>query len=123
MAEVLTDGRAVFTLGLDEQNKAEMIEVLTRQRVFIDILLPFLKRIDYDDATNLARRWCIANMVVIDPQINLGKPIIEDFGIATAILAASYEANDRNAELVADWYRVHSKHVIAAVEFERSLAA
>lgn len=121
--EVLTLRGRVFTLGLDEQGKDEMIEVLTRQRVFPDVLLPFLRRIDYDEATAMAQRWCIANLVVIDPAISLGKPTVEDTGIATAILAASYEANDRDAELVADWFRVHPKHVIAAVEFERSLAA
>ena len=100
-----------------------MIEVLTSQRVFPDILLPFLKRIDYDEATAMAQRWCIAHLVVIDPAICLGKPIVDGIGIATAILSASYEANDHNAELVADWFRVNSKHVIAAVEFERSMAA
>jgi len=121
--EVLTKQGQVFTFGLDEHGKREMIEVLTRQRAFPDILLPFLKRIDYDDVTAMARRWCIANLVVIDPTICLGKPIVEGVGITTAILAASYEANDQNAELVADWYKVHSKHVIAAVDFERSMVA
>src|SRR5262249_8511928 len=57
--EILTDGKRVFTLGLDAENRAEMVEVLTRQKVFAEILLPFFKRIDYDDATSLARRWCI----------------------------------------------------------------
>ncbi len=121
--EVMTKSGQVFTFGLDKQGRQEMIEVLTRQRVFPEILLPFLQRLDYDEATAMARRWCIANLVVIDPAICLGKPIIEGVGITTAILAASYEANDHNAELVADWFRVHSKHVIAAVEFEGSFAA
>jgi uncharacterized protein (DUF433 family) len=121
--EILTKHGQIFTLGLDEQGRSEMVEVLTRQRVFPDILLPFLKRIDYDEATAMAQRWCIANLVVIDPAICLGKPIVDGVGIATAILSASYEANDKNAELVADWFRVHTKHVIAAVEFERSMAA
>jgi uncharacterized protein (DUF433 family) len=121
--ELLTKHGQVFTLGLDEHGRSEMVEVLTRQRVFPDILLPFLKKIDYDAATEMATRWHIANLIVIDPSIWLGKPIVDRIGIATAILAAAYEANDHNVELVADWYRVHSKHIIAAVEFERSLAA
>jgi uncharacterized protein (DUF433 family) len=121
--EILTKNGQVFTLGLDEQGQKEMIEVLTQQRVFPDILLPFLNRIDYDRATAMARRWCIADLVVIDPAICLGKPIVDGIGIATAVLSASYEANDHNAELVADWFRVHTKHIIAAVEFERSMAA
>jgi uncharacterized protein (DUF433 family) len=71
----------------------------------------------------MAKRWCIANLVVIDPIIGLGKPIIEGVGITTAVLAASYLANDQDADLVADWFKVHVKHVIAAVDFERNLAA
>ena len=118
--EVMTKDGKVFTFGLDEQGRGEMIEVLTHQRVFPEILLPFSHRIDYDEATEMARRWCIGNLVVIDPAICLGKPIVDGIGIATAILASSYEANNQDAEMVAAWYRVHPKHVIAAVEFERS---
>jgi len=121
--EILTKHGQVFTLGLDEIGRSEMIEVLTCQRAFPDVLLPFLQRIDYDGATEMAKRWCIASLVVIDPTICLGKPIIDGIGITTAVLAASYEANDQDAELVADWYKVHSKHVIAAVDFERCMAA
>ncbi len=122
-SEVLSDGKRVFTLGLDEDGRNKMIEVLTHQSVFVDILLPFLKRISYDEATQLARRWLITEMIVIDPAICLGKPIVEPVGIATAILASAYEANHKNAELVAEWYSVHARHVIAAVDFERNLAA
>ena len=73
---------------------------------------------DYDEATEMARRWCIADFVVIDPTICFGKPIIEGVGITTAVLSTSYEANGQDTELVADWFRVHSKHVIAAVELK-----
>jgi uncharacterized protein (DUF433 family) len=121
--EILTKDGQVFTVGLNEPGRREMIEVLTCQRAFLDVLLPFLQKIDYDDATEMAKRWCIANLVVIDPTICLGKPIIDGIGITTAVLAASYEANDQDAELVADWYKVHSTHVIAAVDFERNMAA
>ncbi len=79
--------------------------------------------IDYDRATILARRWRIASMVVIDPTICFGKPIVEPIGIATTLLASAYRANQEDADLVADWYGVHSSHVLAAVEFERNMAA
>jgi hypothetical protein len=44
-------------------------------------------------------------------------------GIPTALLASVYTANDDNAAAVAEWYNVEEAHVIAAVEFERGLAA
>jgi len=62
-------------------------------------------------------------MVVIDPAICLGKPIVGPVGIATSILASAYQANNQDAEAVAEWYKIHASHVIAAVDFERSLAA
>jgi uncharacterized protein (DUF433 family) len=119
--EIMSDGRRVFTLGLDKQGKREMIDVLNRQRVFAEILLPFLRRIAYDEATQIARKWMIADLVVIDPTICFGKPIVEPIGIATAVLAAAYQANDQNTEIVANWYKVHPSHVLAAVNFEKSL--
>ena len=122
-SEILTDGKKVFVLGLDDRGAEEMVEILSRQKVFVEILLPFLKRIDYDSATRLAKKWFITDQVVLDPMICLGKPIIEKAGIATAILAASFQANEQDAGVVADWYGVQQSQVLAAVEFERSLAA
>ena len=121
--EIMTKDGKVFLFGLDPRGIQEMVEILTRQRVFPDILVPFSRRIDYDQATEMAKRWFIANLVVLDPTICMGKPIIDGVGISTAVLAASYEANDQEAERVADWFKVHATHVLAAVDFERSLAA
>jgi uncharacterized protein (DUF433 family) len=121
--ELLSDGKAVFMRGLDAAGEEELVEVLTRQRVFPQIILPFLKQIDYDHLTILARRWRVAESVVIDPGICLGKPIVAEAGIATAVLASAYEANGRNADCVADWYSAWPEQVLAAVKFERGLAA
>jgi len=121
--DLMTGDGQVFTFGLDEQGRREMVEVLTNQRVFPDILLPFLTKIDYDRTSELAIRWRIADSVVVDPTICFGKPIVEEAGIATSVLAASYAANHHDAELVADWFHINARHVLAAVDFERGLAA
>jgi len=121
--ELLSDGKKVFYTGLDSAGREEIVEVLTRQRVFPNVIKPFLKSIDYAEATNLARRWRIDDAVVVDPEICFGKPVVESAGISTAILAAAYETNDRDAELVADWYNIHPDQVLAAVHFESRPAA
>jgi uncharacterized protein (DUF433 family) len=121
--ELLSDGKIVFLRCADDEGREELTEVLTKQRVFPQILLPFLQKIDYDQATILAKRWRVADLIVIDPTICFGKPVVEAVGIPTAILADAYHANERNAERVADWYNVHASHVLAAVRFEGSMAA
>jgi uncharacterized protein (DUF433 family) len=100
-----------------------MIEILSRQRVFDCVILPFLKRIDYDAVTKLASKWNIAEKIVVDSARCLGKPIVEEACIRTSILASAYQANDRDSERVAEWYGLHPSHVLAAVHFERSLDA
>jgi uncharacterized protein (DUF433 family) len=121
--ELLTDGKAIFLRGLDAEGQQELTEVLTRQKVFPEILLPFLKTIEYDASTILARRWRIAPEVVIDPAISFGKPVIEEAGVVASLLSAAYHANGRDAELVADWYNVRPGAVLAAVRFASRLAA
>ena len=121
--ELQTDGEDVFIRSIDEEGKEELVEVLTRQKVFVDIIEPFLKRIDYDADALLARRWHIADQVVVDPAICFGKPILEDVSIPTVVLFDAFRANNDDAELVGRWYQVRPEQVRAAVRFEERLAA
>lgn len=121
--ELLTDGKIVFMRNVDEEGKEQLKEVLTDQGVFVEVVLPFLKQIDYDEAKLLAKRWRIATSIIVDPEICFGAPIVEGTGVPSAILAAAYQANRQNAHMVANWYKVSPKHVIAAAEFENQLAA
>lgn len=121
--ELLTDGKAVFERGLDAEGRQAIRDIFTRQRVFPQILLPFLKKIDYGSVSRLAERWHISEGVVVDPALCLGQPVVANTGKPTGVLAAAYEANQRDADLVADWYNLHPDQVLAAVRFERGLAA
>jgi uncharacterized protein (DUF433 family) len=121
--ELLSDGKTVFLRAVDEAGREEIVEALTSRGVFPQIIKPFLKKIDYEQVTALAERWHIADQVVVDPALCFGKPVVEGVGIKTAILAAAYQANGKKAEAVADWYGIHPCHVLAAVTFEKSLAA
>lgn len=121
--EIASDGKRLLACELDEQERGEIYDVQTRRNVFETVILPFLEKISYEEATGLARKWSIAPHVVIDPAIGFGKPTIEAAGITTRVLAAAYRANDRDAALVARWYDVEEKHVLAAVDFEDRLIA
>jgi uncharacterized protein (DUF433 family) len=116
--EIRTDGKRIFAYDLDEFEQGQVHDVRTGQMVFTRIVLPTLKKIEYDRATNLAMRWRLAPLVVLDPTVCFGKPIIEPIGITTHVLAASYYANGQNAKAVASWFEIKEIHVRAAVEYE-----
>lgn len=123
LSRLATDGTEVFLRVADAEGKDQLVEVLTRQMVFPEIIEPFLKRLDYDPATQLARRWRIADGVLLNPALSLGKPIVDGVFVKTDILAAAYHANSRNADAVARWYNVGPDDVMTAVRFEAGLAA
>ena len=54
--ELLSDGKIVFLRGTDDKGQEELKEVLARQKVFPEIIHPFLRKIDYDEASRLAER-------------------------------------------------------------------
>jgi uncharacterized protein (DUF433 family) len=123
--EILDDGKKIFVRGLDKSGQEEIMEALTKQKVFPRILKAFLNSIDYDAV--LAKRWRIGEAfgtpVVIDPQICFGTPIVEAVSKPTYILAAAYRANSDDAESVAKWYGITPEDVMAAVNFEAQFAA
>ncbi|HEX4609411.1 MAG TPA: DUF433 domain-containing protein [Urbifossiella sp.] len=121
--ELLTDGQAVFVRGVDRDGQEEIYDALTKQKAFPQIILPFLKRIDYDKVSALASRWHIADGVVVDPGKSFGRPVLERLSIPTYLVAAEYAANGRNAERVGGWYGLTVEEVLAAVRFESGLAA
>jgi uncharacterized protein (DUF433 family) len=121
--EIYVGDKKIFTRGLDEKESRSVIQALSNQKYFETIILPFLRKIEYDDITHRAMRWHIADMIVVDPAIRFGKPIVEEVGISTAVLRNSFYANGENPAFVANWFGVEERHVIAAVKFENDLAA
>ena len=121
--ELCLHGNTILTRGLDQHGQEEIRDALTRQKVFPDIIKPFLRNLDYNAASRLAEKWRIANAVVINPTICFGQPVAERVSIPTRILSKSYYANGQDAGFVAHWFNVSTDDVDAAVAFESSLAA
>ena len=121
--ELLTDGRSVFLAGLDPRGKKEVIEVLSGQKAFPQIILPFLKKLNFDSTSRLANKWNIAKGVVVNPGICFGQPIVEAKGIPTHLIAKAVVANGNDIQAVADWYEMTTGQVSYAVQFEQKLAA
>lgn len=121
-SELLTDGHAVFARTANEENDPQLVDLLRNQLAFDAILRPYLDRIEWDEGTHLARLWNIGKGVVIDPTIRFGKPIVLDCAMPTAVLAAAYQANRGDTNLVADWYGVNPNQVELAVSFEARIS-
>ena len=120
--QIFVGGKQIFTRGLSDEDGGSVIEAISRQQYFDAIILPFLRRIEYDEVTKRAARWHIADLVVIDPEIRFGRPIVANTGITTSTLQRAYFANGEDAAFVAAWFSVEAEHVMAAVNFENALA-
>jgi uncharacterized protein (DUF433 family) len=121
--DIRTDGKELFVCALDGEERQDVYEAISKNKVFESIILPVLERIDYDRATALARKWYLTPLVVIDPAISFGKPIIERAALSTKVLAAAFYANGQDARVVARWYDTLPEYVEAAVEFENRFTA
>lgn len=122
-----TDGKTIFTDLVRHGTAPELVDLRNRQLVFRVIIKPSLyDGIEYDNAKRVARRWFPNKQknVVLDPQINFGKPILIDHGISTEAIYANYLAEGENpaaVKIVARIFEIKSKDVDAAIIFEKNL--
>ena len=124
-ADLYTDGISVIRNVAAEIHSVELCDVVSKNGVFREFR-KHLRHIEYGES-KFAARWRIATGVVIDPKVGFGKPVVESTGMTAFVLARQYEANDRNAALVASLFNVKPADVINAAAFEathkRSIAA
>jgi uncharacterized protein (DUF433 family) len=123
---VFTDGGAIFMALRDDELWPDLLEVSSRREPFQIVAGPILRQsfdeIEFDDRTELARRWWPGGRgvpVVLDPAIAFGAPVIPGTRVPTAIIARYAET--RAIDVVADAFELPSDQVSAAVEFERRL--
>jgi uncharacterized protein (DUF433 family) len=123
----LTDGRRIFIEAVERATgTTTLIDVRRKQFVFDVVIRPSLfEGIDYDP-NGQARRWFPVKdrrVIVLDPVVQFGEPIIAEAGVPTDTLAAAYYAEGKDRARVARLYRVTPAAVTAAVQFEQRLAA
>ncbi|MCY2965071.1 MAG: DUF433 domain-containing protein [Planctomycetota bacterium] len=114
-------GKTILLREIRDAGQEDFSDVVTQQRVFPEIVRPFLKELVYESETRIAVQWRIANGVVVDPQYCFGQPVTEGSRIPTWILAKSCETNGNDSDLVARWFNTTREEVDAAVAFESSL--
>ena len=120
----VTDGETIYQDALlAGAEEPEMLDLRTRQYAFREIIKDSLYTgIEYGNG--FARRWYPeprSRTIVIDPVVQFGHPVVEESGVPTASLYASYLAEDRNKAVVARLFEITPKQVESAVRFEEKL--
>ena len=125
-AKFKTDGYHIYADLPKPHGRGALVEPESFQLALRKIIEPFLSDLEFGDGGGAARWWPLGKKdksVVIDPQRAFGRPIINSAGVPTAVLAAAYQAEGQDADVVAHWYDLPKAAVLKAVAFERRLAA
>lgn len=118
-----TDGNRIFS-EIKETETIRLFDLNRKHYVFSQIVEPSLYE-GIEFAGEQPARWYPRSRrrrIVVDPERSFGKPIINESGVPTEILASAAKVEE-TLEDVARWYDVKVGDVRAAVEFEASLVA
>lgn len=125
--QFVTDGRKIFLEAVERSGEApKLLDVRRRQFAIDAVIRPSLiEGIEYDSQAHALRWYPVSKrrLIVLDPQVQFGEPIIADAGVPTDTLAAAHLAEGKDVGRVARLYRVTPQAVQAAVAFEHRLQA
>lgn len=117
-----TDGRKIFLEVAESEEERRILDVMTDNFVMAQVIDQSLfETILY--AKDLAYRWQPVRglpLIVLDPKIAFGKPVIRDTWVPTSALYNAFKVDGRTA--AADEFEVSSDAVDQAIEFERAMA-
>lgn len=123
----VTDGKKIFLEAVERAGEDPKLLDMRRQQFAMDAVIrpSLLEGIEYGDDTCALRWFPIPNkrLVVLDPNLQFGEPIVAESCVPTDSLAAAFMAEGEDVGRVARLYRVKPREVKAAVAFEQRLAA
>lgn len=122
-----TDGKTIFADAIEKSVKeGTLLDLKSRQLAFKEIIHPSLYAgIEYDGKR--ASKWYPQGRrhhIVLDPSRQFGSPIVEELGVPTEVLFASYIAEGATLQAITQTSRVYempAKLVSAAIRFEQGL--
>ena len=120
-----TDGQTIFASAIEETGEEQLLDLIKKQFAFSKIIEPSLYGgIEFGN-DELASHWypvTRSKVIVLDPTIAFGKPIVTHESIRTSTLYDAFNA-EKNKQYVAKLYEVSVNAVEAAIRFEERLAA
>lgn len=120
----VTDGETVYQEALRAGfNEPELLNLRSRQYAFREIIKGSLYAgIEY--SKGFARRWYPeqrSQVIVVDPLLQLGHPVLAQSGIPTVSVYASFLAEGKNKAVISRLFEITPSQVEAAVRFEEKL--
>jgi uncharacterized protein (DUF433 family) len=119
--ELLTDGLNIFT-----EHLGKLLNLSARGQIAIRVIIEaYLERVEHDVA-GLAFRFYpysrgdgrqAPKLIVIDPAISFGRPVIAGSGVRTAVVAKFVKAGETILDLAED-YRLQPAQIEEAVRYE-----
>lgn len=124
-AKFLTDGVSLFI-----SKYGELLDITQHGQFAMKTMLEaYLKRIEYDEKGTASRIFPFTRkrdlneprVVVIDPFVSFGRPVLAGTGIATAVIAERYKAGESIEALARDYGR-NGEEIQEAIRCELSLS-
>lgn len=125
LRKIYTDGKYIITKIANEENVEDLLNLVDTQYEIEEILSSLLREgLDFSEMDIASKWWPLgkSHSIVIDPERNLGKPIIDKYNITTHVIYQTFKTVNSLDE-VASWYEIDKKYVQEAVEYESSLVA
>ena len=120
----LIDGKSIFSKALQEHDDAERPDLAECHLIFKRLVRPALYAgIEFAD-NGQAGRWFPlkrSKVIVLDPEIAFGKPVLTDYGVRTEIVAEAFKV-EKNKRIVASLFDIPVAAVDAAIRYERTTA-
>lgn len=120
-AELMSDGKRIF-YKLD----ASLLELDKKQQFsFTKLILPYCKKIDFQEKTQLAERfWPLGkdHRIVVDPHHSFGRPVITGTNITADAIISMLKAGE-SPEFIASVYGIEKKDVEDVRLFLKRIAA
>lgn len=120
-----TDGNTILARIAEENRDPDLLDLLKKQYQMDPIISPSLyERLDFNNLELVEKWWPLGkgNRIVVDPQRNLGQPIIDNLNIRVETIIDLYRRK-RSIREISEWYNIDEIAVKAAIEFEKRVAA
>ncbi len=115
------DNKSIFIEIEERTGGRSLVNLAKRQHEIKEFINQYLEEVEFDEFTELAIRWRPKGydaLIVIDPNVAFGKPVIEGTRIGTHTIFKQYQV-ENSIPRVADWFDISESAVRTAINYEK----